>query len=96
MGRVFVRKGRHAIISFQSMFLRHLMRMYRPSLLNGTRMPDRTLVSTPEGEVKKLSVEEFLALSERMTFKKNIAHDKIVKLDKAGQPQKDARGNIRV
>lgn len=57
-------------------------------------MPDRTLVSTPEGEVKKLSVEEFLALSERMTFKKNIAHDKIVKLDKAGQPQKDARGNI--
>lgn len=57
-------------------------------------MPDRTLVSTPEGEVKKLSVEEFLALSDRMTFKKNIAHDKIVKLDKTGQPQKDARGNV--
>ena len=57
-------------------------------------MPDRTLVSTPNGEVKKLSVEEFLALSEQMVFKKNIAHDKILKRDKDGQPQKDAKGNL--
>ena len=47
-------------------------------------MPDRTLVSTPEGVVKKLSDTEFAELYERMIFKKNIAHDKIEVVDKKG------------
>lgn len=57
-------------------------------------MPDRTLVSTPEGEVKKLTNEEFMELSNRMVFKENIAYDKIVKLDAQGNPLKDKKGNI--
>lgn len=57
-------------------------------------MPDRTLVQTPEGEVKKLSIEEFLKLDERMDFKKNIGHDKVAKLDPQGNPMKDKQGNV--
>ena len=57
-------------------------------------MPDRRLVSTPQGEVKKLTVDEFLALSEQVVFKKNVAHKKVLKLDKKGNPQKDAKGNL--
>lgn len=48
-------------------------------------MPSRTLVSTPKGEVKTLSVDEFLSLYNRMIFKKNIGHDKIEKKDKNGK-----------
>ncbi|MDL2303249.1 polysaccharide lyase [Dysgonomonas sp. OttesenSCG-928-D17] len=47
-------------------------------------MPDRTLVSTPEGIVKKLTDAEFADLYDRMIFKKNIAHDKIKVTDKKG------------
>lgn len=47
-------------------------------------MPSRTLVSTPDGEIKSLSVPEFLALYERMIFRKNIAHEKIAIKDKNG------------
>lgn len=56
-------------------------------------MPDRTLVQTPQGEVKKLTIEEFLKLDERMDFKKNIGHDKVTKLDAQGNPMKDKNGN---
>ena len=47
-------------------------------------MPDRTLVSTHEGVVKKLSEAEFADINDRMIFKKNIAHDKIKVTDKKG------------
>lgn len=47
-------------------------------------MPTRTLVSTPQGDVRKLSVEEFLDLDNRMIFKKDIAYDKVEKKDKNG------------
>ncbi|SMC48613.1 heparin lyase I family protein [Pedobacter africanus] len=47
--------------------------------------PSRTLVQTPEGEVKLLSTEEFLAIYDRMIFKKNIAHDKVEKKGKDGK-----------
>lgn len=33
-------------------------------------MPDRTLVQTPEGEVKKLTVDEFLELDKTTIFKR--------------------------
>ena len=56
-------------------------------------MPDRRLASTPNGEVKMLTMEEFLELYDRMVFKKNMAHDKVFKLDKKGNPVKDTQGN---
>lgn len=77
--------------------------VYIPSTLNGDvstifaqwhGMPDRTLVSTPDGEVKKLTTEEFLELYDRMIFKKNAAHDKVPVLDKQGNPKKDKEGNV--
>lgn len=77
--------------------------VYIPSALNGDvstifaqwhGMPDRTLVSTPDGEVKKLTTEEFLELYDRMIFKKNAAHDKVPVLDKQGKPKKDKDGNV--
>lgn len=48
-------------------------------------MPSRRLVSTPDGTVKKVSVDEFLSLYDRMIFKKNIAHAKIKKTNNDGQ-----------
>ncbi|MEG2573733.1 MAG: heparin lyase I family protein, partial [Bacteroides sp.] len=57
-------------------------------------MPDRTLVSTPNGEVKQLTIEEFLELDKRMIFKKNIGHDKMEKKDKDGNTVTDKDGNI--
>lgn len=57
-------------------------------------MPDRTLVQTPDGEVKQITVDEFMELDKRMTFKKNAGHDKVVKKDKDGNPVKDKDGNI--
>lgn len=47
-------------------------------------MPSRTLVSDPTGKVMRLSVEEFLELEKRMIFKKDTAHDKIVKVNEKG------------
>ena len=44
--------------------------------------------------MKQLSVDEFLELYDRMIFKKNVAHDKVVKKDKHGNPEKDKDGNI--
>lgn len=49
-------------------------------------MPSRTLVSTPQGDVRLLNVAEFLDLDNRMIFKKDIAYEKIA--------QKDKKGNI--
>ena len=42
-------------------------------------MPSRTLVQTPEGEVKTLTVDEFVALADTVMFKKNIGHSKKTK-----------------
>ena len=76
--------------------------IYVPSSLRGDissifaqwhGMPDRTLVSTPDGIIKKLSTEEFIELSERMIFKKNIAYDKIPKRNKQGEIFKDINGH---
>lgn len=54
-------------------------------------MPDRTLVQTPEGEVKKLTVDEFIELDKTTIFKKNTGHEKVARLDKQGNPMKDKR-----
>ncbi len=56
-------------------------------------MPDRTLVQTPEGEVKKLTVDEFIELDKTTIFKKNTGYEKVAKLDKQGNPVKDKKGN---
>ena len=56
-------------------------------------MPDRTLVQTPAGEVKKLTVDEFIELDKTTIFKKNTGYEKVVKLDKQGNPVKDKKGN---
>lgn len=56
-------------------------------------MPDRTLVRTPEGEIKKLTDEEFLKLYNNSIIKKNIAYHKVPKY-KNGKMQKDVNGNI--
>ena len=55
-------------------------------------MPDRTLVQTPQGEVKTLTVDEFIELEKTTIFKKNVGHEKKVKLDKQGNPVKDKHG----
>ena len=76
--------------------------VYIPSTLSPTvstifaqwhGMPDRTLVQTPQGKVKQLSVEEFIELEKTTLFKKNIGHEKVQKKDKNGQPVTDKRGN---
>lgn len=56
-------------------------------------MPDRTLVQTPEGVVKKLTIDEFLELEQRTIFKKNVGHEKLPRLDKQGNQMKDEQGN---
>ena len=56
-------------------------------------MPDRTLVQTPQGEVKKLTIDEFVELEKTTIFKKNEGHEKVAKLDKQGNPVKDKQGN---
>lgn len=56
-------------------------------------MPSRTLVQTPEGVVKQLTIEEFVELDKQTIFKKNIGHEKLQKLDKDGNPLVDKKGN---
>lgn len=56
-------------------------------------MPDRTLVQTPQGEVKKLTIDEFVELEKTTIFKKNEGYEKVAKLDKQGNPVKDKQGN---
>lgn len=50
-------------------------------------MPDRTLVQTPEGEIRRLKPEEFLELESRMVFKKEKGYDKLEGLDGKGRPR---------
>ena len=77
--------------------------IYVPSELDSTvstifaqwhGMPDRTLASTPDGEIRKLTVDEFLDLYETTLFKKNMGHEKIMVTDKAGNPKRDKNGEI--
>ncbi|HOI48550.1 MAG TPA: heparin lyase I family protein [Prolixibacteraceae bacterium] len=58
-------------------------------------MPERTLLQTPDGEVKKISNQEFATLLERMTFKKDTGFDKIFLKNGNGTIRKDAAGNPR-
>lgn len=48
-------------------------------------MPNRTLVQTPDGEIKQISDAEFLELYSKMEFKKNLGHDRVAKTDKEGK-----------
>lgn len=50
-------------------------------------MPDRTLTQSPEGVIRRLSVEEFLELESRMVFKKDTGYDKLEGVDKKGHPR---------
>ena len=49
-------------------------------------MPDRTLVKTPDGEVKQLTQNEFCEIEKNMIFKKDAGHEKIA-TDKNGTTQ---------
>lgn len=57
-------------------------------------MPTRTLLQTPEGEIKQVSDEEFVKLYDQMIFKKNTGHEKIADLNKKGEQRKDKNGNL--
>lgn len=57
-------------------------------------MPDRTLVTTPEGITKKISRQEFAQLCETMLFKKDKGHEKILVTDGKGNPKKDKSGHV--
>ena len=60
-------------------------------------MPDWTLVQTPQGEVKKLTVDEFVELGKTTFFKKNVGHEKkVARLDKQGNPVKDKMENLYI
>lgn len=48
-------------------------------------MPDRTLTSSPDGKIKKLTTEEFLALYDKMVFKKDQGYDIIGKTEQKGK-----------
>ena len=50
-------------------------------------MPDRRLVQSPDGEIRMLSTEEFLALESRMRFKKDKGYDRLEGVDKRGNPR---------
>lgn len=47
-------------------------------------MPSRTLVSDPSGKVIQLTDKEFLEIEKRMIFKKNIAYDKLIRVNSKG------------
>lgn len=47
-------------------------------------MPDRTVVTAPNGKTTKLSVDEFVELSKRMIFKNDKGYDKVKSTDKDG------------
>lgn len=78
----------------QGSHMRYTFSVYVPSTLDKNvstifaqwhGMPSRTLVSNPEGKVKRLSVEEFLELEKRMIFKKNTGHEKIARTNSKGE-----------
>lgn len=49
-------------------------------------MPDRTLVTAPDGRVMKLPVEEFLALEDTVVIKKDTVYERIETTDRYGNP----------
>ncbi len=56
-------------------------------------MPTRTLAQDPDGNIRTLTTEEFLALEEKTIFKKNTGHHKMEVKDKNGKVRKDKQGN---
>lgn len=58
-------------------------------------MPSRTLVQTPDGEIKTLTVDEFVALSDTVMFKKNVGHVKVPVMDKKGNHKRNKYGELQ-
>lgn len=56
-------------------------------------MPDRTLVRTPEGEVKQLTQAEFCEIEKNMIFKKDAGHEKIAVNKKENAEYKAGKAN---
>lgn len=83
-------------IAPQGSTCRYRFSFYVPSTFDGEHastifaqwhgMPDRRLAQTPEGEVRMLTTEEFLALWETTIFKKDTGHEKIAATDRKGRP----------
>lgn len=48
-------------------------------------MPDRTLVTTPDGEVRRLSVAQFVAMQDTVVIKKDTAYERVAGRDKRGK-----------
>lgn len=53
-------------------------------------MPDRTLVTAPNGQVERLSPERFIALHDTTIIKKDVVYTAIVGSDKRGRPIRKA------
>jgi heparin lyase len=58
-------------------------------------MPDRTLLKTTDGIVKKVSDDEFARLSDTVLFKKDTGYDKVPILDARGRQRTDINGKPR-
>ncbi|MFV0468064.1 MAG: heparin lyase I family protein [Dysgonomonas sp.] len=56
-------------------------------------MPDRTLLRTPDGVVKQVSLHEFAEIAEKMIFKKDTGYDLVPVKNKEGGIKTDAKGN---
>ncbi|MDD2285269.1 MAG: heparin lyase I family protein [Paludibacter sp.] len=56
-------------------------------------MPDRTLLRTPDGIIKKVTLDEFSDFAEEIIFKKDTGYDKVPVKDKNGNIKSDAKGN---
>lgn len=56
-------------------------------------MPDRRLTQSPEGEIRMLSIEEFLELESRMLFKKEKGYNRTGRVDKKGRPIVEKHSN---
>jgi len=48
-------------------------------------MPDRRLARTPDGEIRMLTTEEFLALWDTTVFKKDTGYEKVAATDRRGR-----------
>ncbi|WP_418983579.1 heparin lyase I family protein [Alistipes sp.] len=48
-------------------------------------MPDRTLVTAPDGQVRRLSVAEFVAMQDTVVIKKDTAYERVAGRDKRGK-----------
>jgi len=56
-------------------------------------MPDRTLLQTPDGTVKKVSDAEFSKIAANVIFRKDTGYDKVPVKNKDGSIRSDAKGN---